>query len=249
MKFENVAFYDHILKYVKRKKEKDLESLSKAAKEWLRISYENKIYYDWTWFGIPIIQTPSDMMIMQELLFRLRPKTLIETGVAHGGSLIFYSSILHLIHGSEYSVIGIEIDFRLHNRKILEKHPLYNNVYVIEGDSTSITTIQKIKDLQPNLSGNVIIVLDSYHGKDHVLKELELYSDFLNVGSYIVVCDTMIDILEGIELTDKTVSKYNSPKSAIDEFLKKDPRFVIDESCNKLFISHTHNGFLKKIGD
>jgi len=249
MKFEDVAFYDQILKYVKRKEKKDFESLSKAAKEWLRISYENKIYYDWTWLGIPIIQTPSDMMIIQELIFRLRPKTLIETGVAHGGSLIFYSSILNLIHGSEYSVIGIEIDFRLHNQRILEKHPLYKNVHVIKGDSTSITTIQKIKDLQPDISGNVIVVLDSYHGKDHVLKELELYSDFVNVGGYILVCDTVMDILEGIELTDKTVSRYNGPKSAIDEFLEKDTRFVIDENCNKLFISHAYNGFLKKIRD
>ena len=249
MKFEDHAFYDQILKYVKRKDSKDVESLSTIAKEWLKISYENKVYYDWTWLGIPIMQTPSDMMIMQELLFRLRPRTLIETGVAHGGSLIFYSSILQLIHGSEYSVIGIEIDFRSHNREILEKHPLYKNVYVIEGDSTSATTIQKIKDLQPDLSKNVIVVLDSYHGKDHVAKELELYSDFVGVGSYIVVCDTVADILEGIELTDKTVSKYNSPKYAIDEFLGKDSRFMIDESCNKLFISYAHNGFLKKIRD
>ncbi len=249
MKFKDVAFYDKILQYVKRKEKKDFESLSKAANEWLRVSYENRIYYDWTWLGIPIIQTPSDMMMIQELIFRLRPKTVIETGVAHGGGLIFYSSILKLIHGNEYSVIGIEIDFREHNRKILEKHPLYKNVHVIEGDCTSAATIQKIKDLQPDLSGNVIVVLDSYHGKDHVLKELELYSDLVNAGGYIVVCDTIVDTLEGIELTDKTVSKGNGPLSAIGEFIKKDPRFVIDENYNKLFISHAHNGFLKKIRD
>ena len=249
MRLEDAAFYDEILKYVKRRDDKDVSALSTAAEEWLRISYNNRVYYDWTWLGIPIIQTPSDMVIMQELLFRLRPKTLIETGVAHGGSLIFYSSILCLIHGNDYSVIGIDIDFRPHNRRILEKHPLYKNVHVVEGSSTSTTTIQKVKDLQPDLSGSVIVVLDSYHGKDHVAKELELYSEFVTVGSYIVVCDTVIDILDSAELTDKTVSKYNSPKYAIDEFLEKDPRFVIDESCNKLYISHAHNGFLKKIRD
>jgi len=103
--------------------------------------------------------------------------------------------------------------------------------------------------LQPELSGNVIVVLDSYHSKDHVTKELEMYSDFLNVGSYIVVFDTVIDMLDGIELTDKTVGKGNSPKDAIDGFLKKDSRFIIDRSCNKLFITHAFNGFLKKIRD
>ena len=115
MRFKDAAFYDQILRYVKRRDDKDISTLSIAANEWLRVSYENKVYYDCTWLGIPIIQTPSDMIIMQELLFRLRPRTLIETGVAHGGSLIFYSSILFLIHKNEYSVIGVDIDTVLYH--------------------------------------------------------------------------------------------------------------------------------------
>lgn len=247
MKFENYMFYNQLSQYVKRKIDKDVPALSEAAKTWLRISYKNKIYYEWTWLGIPIIQIPSDMMVMQELIFRLRPKILIETGVAHGGSLIFYSSVLRLIHGNEYSVIGVEIDFRLHNRRILEKHPLYENVHVIEGSSISTEARQVIREKLTDFSDNVVVVLDSYHGKHHVLEELELYSDFVTVGSYIVVFDTVVDILEGIELTDKSVSKGNSPKAAIDLFLEKDNRFVIDSNYNKLFISNAYNGFLKKI--
>jgi cephalosporin hydroxylase len=247
MKFKEPTFYNQILKYVKRKKSKNAKTLSEAAKKWLRISYENKIYYEWSWLGIPIIQTPSDMMMMQEILFQIRPRIFVETGVAHGGSLIFYSSILRLIYGDDYLVIGIERDFRPHNRKILEQHPLYRNIKIIEGDSVVPTTIVKIKQLMANKSGTVMVALDSYHGKNHVLKELELYADFVSLSSYLIVFDTIIDILDDNKLTDRSVSKLNSPKYAIEEFLQKDKRFIIDKNCNKLFISHAYNGFLKKV--
>jgi cephalosporin hydroxylase len=246
-KYDPIEVFDRLSGYVTRKPVKDITAVQVTANEWLRVSFANKVYYDWTWLGIPIIQTPSDMMVMQELMFRLRPQTVIETGVAHGGSLIFYSSILQLIHGNDYLVIGVEKDFRVHNRKVLERHPMYKNARVVEGDSTSKETIQKVKTLLQTRLGHVMVALDSYHGKDHVLKELELYSQFVTVGSYIVVFDTVVDILEGIELTDPTIGKNNNPKDAVDEFLRRDPRFVIDEACNKLYISHAYRGFLRKV--
>lgn len=238
--------YKNILslrKYVRIKNDKNIKKLEKIGSEWVKISASNRLSYEIDWLGIPVIQTPEDLVLMQELIFKLQPDFIIETGIAHGGSLIYYASLMEILRKGK--IIGIDIGIRKHNKKAIESHPLFKRIKMIEGDSVSDETIQKVKKLvSPKLK--IIICLDSNHKKDHVLKELEVYQGFVHKGGYIVVFDTISSKLAEKGVADRSYIN-NGPMEAIDAFLKKNKDFEIDKKYNKLYISYNPNGYLKRI--
>lgn len=238
-KYENLP---SLRKYVLTKKNKNIRELKEAALKWTKASSKNKLTYEIDWLGVPIIQTPEDMILMQELIFKIKPDVLIETGIAHGGSLIYYASLLELL--GKGKVMGIDIEIRKHNRKVIEMHPLFKRIKLIEGNSISVQTIEKVRKNVPKNS-KVIVCLDSSHFKDHVLRELEIYQEFVGPGGYIVVFDTTTSKLAKSGICEKEYIN-NSPKEAIDEFLKTNGGFEVDEEYNKLFVSYSPNGYLRR---
>jgi cephalosporin hydroxylase len=229
--------------YVLTKKDKNIEELNKAAKEWVIASAKNKLVYEIEWLGIPVIQTPEDLILMQELIFKIKPDILIETGIAHGGSLVYYASLFELIGNGK--VIGIDIEIKEHNRKVLEVHPMINRIEMIEGDSLAEENLAKIKNLIPP-GATVLVALDSCHTRDHVYQELIKYSRFVTKDSYMVVFDTHTsDMVEGNAAPD--FYKDNGPIEAIKLFLNKSDEFEIDKRYNKLYTSFSPDGYLKKI--
>jgi len=200
--------------------------------------------YEVSWLGLPIIQNPYDIVLMQELIFELQPDVIIETGIAHGGSLIFYSSLLELL--SKGKVIGVDIDIREHNRKLIEKHPLTKRVVMIEGSSTDEKVVTKIKKLIKR-KDKVLVILDSDHKKNHVLNELNIYKNIVSKNSYIVVFDTFMPYLLGLKGAH-SYFKSNSAMIAVKQFLKTNgDKFTIDKKYNKFFVSSCPNGFLQRI--
>ena len=185
-KYENIP---SLRKYVLTKNNKNTKELEKIGKQWTKVAAENRLSYEIDWLGVPVIQTPEDLVLMQELIFNVRPDIIVETGVAHGGSSIFYASLLELLDNGK--VIGIDIDIRDHNRVVIESHPLYERIEMRQRSSTSEVTINEIKKRIPENS-KVLVCLDSDHTKNHVLKELELYNELVSTGSYIVVFDTIL---------------------------------------------------------
>jgi cephalosporin hydroxylase len=230
-------------KYVMKKNKKDIRNLEKTAEEWLNLSSENRLSYEIEWFGVPIIQTPQDMVLMQELIFKTQPDVIVDIGIAHGGSCIFYSSILELL--GKGKVIGVDVDIREHNRKVLEQHPLYSRIELIQGSSVSLETVVEIERRIPSGS-KVVVCLDSNHTKNHVLNELQLYEKFVNPGSYIVVFDTFTSRMAELGSCDKSYID-NGPKEAINEFLRQNNNFEIDKGYNKLFLSYSKEGYLRRI--
>lgn len=229
--------------YVRKKNDKDIEELERVGSEWTKVAADNRLSYEIDWLGIPVIQTPEDMILMQELIFKVQPDIIIETGIAHGGSLIYYASIMELLNKGK--VIGVDIEIREHNRKVLQNHPLIKRIELIEGDSTSSEITKEIRKRIPENS-RVIVCLDSNHTKYHVLKELQLYQAFIVPGCYIVVFDTNTSKLAELGVSDKEYID-NSPKEAVEEFLKINHDFEVDKYYNKLFISYSPDGYLKRI--
>jgi cephalosporin hydroxylase len=230
-------------KYVRTKDDKDIDKLKKVGMEWIITSAENRLSYEIDWLGVPVIQTAEDLMLIQELIFKVQPDFIVETGIAHGGSLIYYASLLELLNKGK--VIGIDIEIKEHNRRVIEKHPLSKRIEIIEGDSTSLKTILEVRK-RITKGSKVIVCLDSNHTKTHVFKELELYKEFVVRGCYIVVFDTHTSKLAKLGVCD---SKYidNGPKEAVEEFLKKNDNFKIDKKYNKLYVSYNPDGYLRRI--
>lgn len=239
-KYENIP---SLRKYVNIKENKNIKELEEVAIKWAKVSAENRLSYEIDWLGVPILQTPEDMILMQELIFKIQPDVIIETGIAHGGSLIYYASLLELL--GKGKVIGIDIEIREHNRKVIEAHPMFNRIELIEGSSISEETIEKIRKTVPKDS-KVIVCLDSNHTKNHVLKELQLYHEFVNPESYIVVFDTITSKLSKVSSSEKMYLN-NSPKEAIEEFSKEHNNFELDKSYNKLYVSSSQDGYLRRI--
>lgn len=202
--------------------------------------------YNFSWMGRPIIQYPQDMIVMQELLWDIKPDLVIETGIAHGGSLIYYASILELIGNGR--VLGIDIDIREHNRKEIEKHPMMKRIDMIQGSSISDDTAQQVRDHAKGKE-KIIVCLDSNHTHEHVMAELNLYAPLVSLNSYIVVFDTIVeDLPEGYFSQKRPWGISNNPKTAVHEFLKNNDQFVIDHSIdNKVLISVAPEGYLKRI--
>lgn len=215
---------------------------------WLRETARYKYSYNFTWLGRPIIQFPQDIMAMQEIIWSVKPDLIVETGIAHGGGLIFYASILELIRG-EGQVLGIDVDIRKHNRAEIERHPLFHRISLLEGSSTDEGIAQRVHDFARG-KRRVLVCLDSLHTHDHVRRELELYSDLVKEGSYLVVFDTVIEDMPDDSFPDRPWGKGNNPKTAVWDFLKVNDRFVIDQYIqNKLLLTVAPDGYLKCIKD
>ena len=218
-------------------------SLIESARIFLKESIRSLYSYNFSWMGRPIIQYPQDIVVMQEILWSVKPDLVIETGIAHGGSIIYYASILELIGKGE--VLGIDIEIRPHNRKAIQEHPMSRRITMIEGDSVSKSVLDQVK-VAASEKETVLACLDSNHTHDHVLLEMELYSPFVTKGSYLVVFDTIIDDLPNEFYANRPWGRKNNPKMAVYEFLKKSDRFVIDRSIeNKLLITVAPDGYLK----
>jgi len=207
-----------------------------------------KYAYNFSWMGRPIIQCPQDIVAMQELVWSIKPDLVIETGVAHGGSLIFYASMLELV-GGPGRVIGVDIDIRAHNRVEIEKHPMAKRITLIQGSSIDPTIGAQVRALATGAK-RILVVLDSNHTHDHVLAELDLYAPLVTKGSYLVVMDTAIDDLPDEFFTDRPWKKGNSPKSAVHAYLAGNRRFEIDKDIDsKLLLTVAPDGYLKCIAD
>lgn len=224
----------------------DNQTLIAAAKQFNNASNSAQYSYNFSWMGRPIIQYPQDMIAMQEIIWDIKPDLIIEAGIAHGGSLIYYASLLELIGNGE--VLGIDIDIREHNRKEIENHKMFKRIKMISGSSIDETTIEEVKKYAESKK-KILVSLDSNHTHDHVLKELELYSPLVSPGSYIVVFDTIVeDLPEGYFSQSRPWGIGNNPKTAVHEFLENNRQFVIDEMIdNKLLISVAPGGYLKRI--
>jgi cephalosporin hydroxylase len=223
--------------------DRDLHELSRV---WLQEAARHRYSYNFTWMGRPIIQLPQDIVAMQEIIWRVQPDLIVETGIAHGGSLVFYASMLHLI-GGDGLVVGIDIDIREHNRREIEKHPMYGRIRLIEGSSIDPRVVQEVERLARSRE-KVLVCLDSDHTHEHVLCELELYSPLVTRGSYLVVFDTVIEDMPKGSFPNRPWGRGNSPKTAVWEFLKTNDRFVIDEQIQaKLQITSAPEGYLRCI--
>lgn len=222
------------------------ETLKTVAKAFNDASNSNQYSYNFSWMGRPIIQYPQDMIAMQEIIWEIKPDLIIETGIAHGGSLIYYASLLELTGKGE--VLGIDIDIRKHNKAEIEKHPMFKRIKMIEGSSISEDTVAQVRSFAQNKQ-TVLVILDSNHTYEHVISELELYSPLVSVGSYIVVFDTIVEDLPANYFKEKRPwSIGNNPKTAVIEFLKNHTDFVINKEIdNKLLISVAPEGYLKRI--
>jgi cephalosporin hydroxylase len=222
------------------------KALQSAATAFNVESNRAQYSYNFSWMGRPIIQYPQDMIAMQEIIWEVKPDLVIETGIAHGGSLIYYASLLELIGKGE--VLGIDIDIREHNRKEIEMHSMYKRIKMIQGSSISNEVIEQVKKIVIEKKA-ILVCLDSNHTHEHVLSELNLYSPFVNLGSYIVAFDTIVeDLPEGYFSQKRPWGISNNPKTAVDEFLKTNKNFQIDDSLdNKLLISVAPRGYLKRV--
>lgn len=201
--------------------------------------------YNFSWMGRPIIQYPQDMIAMQEIIWDLKPDLIIETGIAHGGSLIFYASLMELI--GKGHIVGIDIDIREHNKAEIEKHPMNKRISMIQGSAIDEKIVEQVAPFAKD-KNIVMVCLDSNHTHAHVLKELELYSSFVTIGSYLVVFDTIVENLTSELYGDRPWGIGDNPKTAVAEFLSNDDRFVIDyEIDNKLLISVAPGGYLKRV--
>ncbi len=205
--------------------------------------------YLWSWMGVPIIQMPADVMATQEVVWNTKPDVIIETGVARGGSMIFMASLLKVI--GKGKVVGVDIDIRAHNRDSIEKHPLSPLITLIEGPSTTTETLAKVRAEIP-AGASVMVVLDSDHGRDHVLEELRCYGPLVTQGQYIVVADTVLgraDMSQTPTKRSKIWYPGDEPYAAVNTYLKETDRFETDEALNsKLVLSSSPGGYLKCIG-
>ena len=229
------------------------KKLNQSSMQFMVDSCFSSYTYNFSWMGVPIIQYPQDMVIMQELICQIKPDLIIETGVAHGGSLVYYSSIMELI--GKGRIIGIDIDIRDHNRNVIENHQMYPRISLIEGSSVDERTVAKVKDLILPSDKNIIVCLDSMHTHDHVLSELNLYSEFVTPGSYLVVFDTTAGLFDDEILNEmsknykfKPWGKDSNPLTAVQTFIEKNKLFEIDKSFHlKAQITNCYSGFLKRI--
>ena len=222
------------------------QNLTQLSMKWMCDTTPHRYTYNFQWMGRPIIQFPQDLIAMQELIWQVKPDLIIETGIAHGGSLVFYASMLELL-GGEGKVLGIDIDIREHNRREIEKHPMFKRITMIEGSSTDKKVVEKVWRFAQG-KNRVMVCLDSLHTHDHVLRELEVYSPLVTPGSYCVVFDTLIEDLPDEFSADRPWGKGNNPKTAVWEFLQNNDRFMIDKTVeNKLLITVCPDGYLKCI--
>jgi cephalosporin hydroxylase len=236
----------------------DAQALSRV---WSRETNRNGYTYNFSWMGRPIIQYPQDIVAMQELIWQVKPDLIIETGIAHGGSLIFSASMLALLDycdavetgtmldpkASRRRVLGLDIDIRAHNRAAIEAHPMAHRIDMIEGSSIAPEVIARVHAIAAKHE-RILVCLDSNHTHDHVLAELEAYAPLTSVGSYCVVFDTLIEDMPADMFPDRPWGPGDNPKTAVHEYLKTHPEFEIDKQIDhKLLISVAPDGYLKRL--
>ena len=226
--------------------QQDSELFDKSI-EWMRLADEYKFTYNFTWMGIPIIKFPNDMIVQQEIMARVRPDLIIETGVAHGGSVVFSAAMQDML-GIDGKVIGIDIDIRKHNRVEIEKNRFFSRIELIEGDSTSEEVLTRVNSYV-NQAKKVLVILDSLHSHSHVLNELRSYSKFVSVDSYVILPDTFIEFFpKGYYSKNRPWDVGDNPYTAMQVFLDESSGFEIDpEFARKALITETIDGYLKRV--
>jgi len=225
--------------------------LRAAAHEFLAATVEPKYSYNFSWLGRPIIQYPQDIVAMQEILWSVQPDLVVETGIAHGGSLIFSASMLELNAAcggpADARVVGVDIDIRAHNRKAVEAHPMARRITMLEGSSIAPEIVGQVRALAAGRK-TVLVCLDSNHTHAHVLAELEAYASLTTPGSYCVVFDTLVDDMPKSFYPDRPWGPGDNPKSAVRAFLASHPEFEPDRSIDhKLLVSVAPEGYLRRL--
>ncbi|HYK52715.1 MAG TPA: cephalosporin hydroxylase family protein [Candidatus Eremiobacteraceae bacterium] len=222
-------------------------AVTDAARSFFDVTAPYRYSYNFTWLGRPIIQYPQDIIALQEIVWRVRPRTIVETGIAHGGSTVLFASLLELL-GDDGRVVAVDVDIRPHNRKAIEEHPLAKRIDLIEGSSVDAAVIEQVRPrVQP---GAVMVVLDSNHTRSHVLAELEAYSPLVTRGSYLVVMDTVVEHMEEDAFPDRPWGRGDNPLVAVREFLARTDRFAVDDEMeNKLLITVAPSGYLRCVKD
>lgn len=226
------------------------DALGRTSREFMRESIEAKYSYNFSWLGRPIIQYPQDVVALQEIVWETKPDLVVETGIAHGGSLILWSSLLELnaLCGGpdDAKVVGIDIELRPHNRLAIEAHPLSSRIDLIDGSSTDPVVIEAVKQIAANRS-RVLVCLDSNHTHDHVLAELEAYSGLVTEGSYCIVFDTIVENMPEDTYPDRPWSVGNNPMTAVETFLEKHPEFSVDHKVDsRLMVTAAPGGYLRR---
>jgi len=230
---------------------KDLQQdgrLRETSRDWIRDTAPYQYSYNFTWMGRPIIQFPQDMLAVQEIVWSVKPALIIETGIAHGGSLILSASLLELL-GGEGRVLGIDVEIRPHNRAAIQQHPMFHRIDLVEGSSVDPRTLDKVRCAAAGKSP-ILVMLDSNHTHSHVLEELRLYSPLVTVDSYLIVFDTVIEDMPPNFFPDRPWGIGNNPRTAVREFLRDNADFVVDEEMEaKLLITTAPGGYLRRIKD
>lgn len=242
-----------------QKMAEDAEFVS-LSQHWLRESMQRRYVYNFDWLGRPIIQYPQDIVAIQELVWQVQPDLIIETGIAHGGSLILSASLLALLDltdaasnattldplNSRRKVIGVDIDIRAHNRVAIESHPLGGYIQMIQGSSIEADTIAQVLRAAEGYN-KVLVFLDSMHTHNHVLAELNAYASLASLGSYCVVFDTFVEDMPPGFFADRPWDVNNNPKTAVSEWLESHPEFETDKSWQKkLMVTVAPDGFLRR---
>lgn len=219
------------------------EGLDVVSRLWIKAYVQKKLTHDVTWMGVPIIQFPEDICMMQELIWKVRPDVIVECGIAHGGALVFYASLLELL--GKGRIIGVDIEIRQYNRAAISNHMMAPRIELIEGSSVDSRIV---KEVQKRIQGahRVIVILDSSHSAEHVAKELKLYSNLVTPGSYLVAMDGSQAWVWDIPI-GKPEWKQDNPLIAIEAFLARDKRFVVDEHYNRLKVTSSPKGFLRRL--
>jgi cephalosporin hydroxylase len=232
------------------------------SRQWLQQSMAKKYVYNYDWLGRPIIQYPQDMVAIQELVWRVRPDCIIETGIAHGGSLVLSASMLAMLdmtdaieagttidpRKSARKVIGVDIDIRAHNRAAIEAHPMGSRIQMVQGSSVAAETVDQVRRAAEGY-GTVMVFLDSMHTHDHVLAELQAYAPLVTKGSYCVVFDTFVEDMPPKFFPDRPWNVGDNPKTAVRQWLPANPQFVVDrEMERRLMVTVAPEGFLQRIG-
>ena len=225
----------------------DME-VRQATRDWVAAIAPHKYTYNFTWLGRPIIQFPQDLAAMQEIIWATNPDLIIETGIAHGGSLIFHASMLQLL-GNHGRVLGVDIDIRNHNRVEIEAHPMFERIEMIQGSSIDDSIADQVWAIA-NDAKRVMVVLDSNHTHAHVERELELYAPLVTKDCYLMVCDTLIQDMPAGSFPDRPWDKGDNPATAVEAFLSETDRFEVDAAIDaKLQISVAPGGYLKCVAD
>lgn len=238
------------------------DALKSSAYEFMKASLASKYSYNYNWLGRPIIQYPQDMVTLQEIVWEVKPDLIIETGIAHGGSLVLSASMLAILDYCDAAakgemidpqqpkrkVIGVDIDIREHNRKAIEQHPMASRIEMIQGSSIAPEIIQQVKNLAQGYQ-KILVCLDSNHTHDHVLAELEAYATMVSLNSYCIVYDGVVEDVPAELSKDRPWGPGNNPKTAVGEFLQNSTKFEVDKMReDKILITVAPDGYLKRVG-